>query len=361
MLGLGKQFPFDPNSIFLFPIAGLEVLAVLGWLLRRESKQTDELRVSKFRTGRLLFGSAVTAQFLCALAVGTKIAETWTVGFSVVAVIVLVLTRTVEDMLETIKQVGFGIIVLSWAFELSPLSNKSFPTGYSINPLGYRFMGIMAHPNLMGLVTILTFTILLTSKKIPWSKLAICLATLLATEYRGGIVASIFIVIGWGFYNSFPFKKLVLGLGGVVATLTSIYISAPRESEGDALTGRGQIWSICLRLINSNPLYGSGPRTIERLYGIDSVDWFRPFHCHNQLIDDVTNYGFLGGLFMTLGLVTFAVIKLRNRQLRLGFIFIAVLICSLFESPMRLFVAAGYLFLPILIISCSFGRSRLSI
>jgi hypothetical protein len=361
MLGLGKQFPFDPNRIFLWPIAGLEVLALLGWLLRRESKQTDELRVSKFRTDRLLFGLAVTVQFLCALATGTKIAETWTVGFSLVAVITLVLTKTVEDVLETFKQVGFGIIILSWSFELTPLSDKAFPTGYSVNPLGYRFMGIMAHPNLMGMVTILTFAILLTSKKIPWFKLAICLFTLLATEYRGGILSSIFIVLAWGFYNSFPFKKLVLGAGGVVATLTAIYISSPRESQGDALTGRGQIWSICLRLINSNPLYGSGPRTIERLYGIDSVDWFRPFHCHNQLIDDVTNFGFLGGLFMTLGLVTFALVKLRNRHLRLGFILLAVSICSLFESPMRLFVAAGYLFLPILILACSFGRSKSSI
>lgn len=359
LLGLGRQFPFDPNRIFLLSAVVLELLVFLIWLVKAQSPGSKTKKLpAEYRIDPWFFTLAVIAQFVCAISVGTPLQETWTLGFIVVAVFFQTITRTVEEIVKSMSQAGFGLICICWALLLTPFSDKSFPAGYSINPLGYRFMGILAHPNLLGIVAIVTLALVLSTKKIPWIKVLICLVTLLATEYRGGIVAALVLFFMWGFFNKFPFKRIIMFIGSIAAILVLAFIATPREKESDTLTGRSDIWLICTRLIGDKPLHGSGPKTIEKLYGVDTVEWFRPFHCHNQLLDDLTNYGVLGGLFISLGLIAFVVSKLKKKEFQLAFLFVSVMVCGLFESPVRLFASAGYLFLPILIISCSFARAR---
>ncbi len=358
MLGVGRNISVNPNGLLLPVTAGLSALMVIAWLTR----SSPQLRMfqnsqSASRPDRILFACAIIGQFLIAAFLGGSFEQDWTFAYVIILVSVQMLTRTGEEILKSLTQVGFGVLIVSWFLLFTPLNDPTFPSGYSLNPLGYRFMGLMSHPNLFGIVVTVTISLLLTSKKIPWIKLMVCVLSLLVSEYRGGIIASLILFLVFGFLKKFAHKKLVMTLGSALAASVVVLISVPRANASDLTTGRDQIWSICLNLIDSNPVYGAGPRTIEKLYGVDTVDWFRPFHCHNQLLDDLTNFGFLGGLFLTLGLLALVWVKMKAGDLRTSLFALSIVVCSFFESPVRLFASGGYLFVPILVFSLSFAQS----
>lgn len=359
LLGIGKQFPINPNEVFLVIIILTSALQFVFSLIEGTfGKRIHPHGDFRFRIDHFFFIVAIAAQLLIAAEHNTPLSDFWNAIFVIFLVALQVSTRSVQQIMKTFSNVSFAILVSSWLLVFTPLNAVNFESGYSINPLGYRFMGLLAHPNHLGILATITFAILLTRKRVPWIKLGLSFLTILVAEYRGGILASIFLVLLWALITSFPFKKSILGLTSILGGIVIVMLSTPRSGENDSLTGRSEIWSVCSNLINANPLIGSGPRTIERLYGLDAIEWFRPFHCHNQLLDDLTNYGFLAGLFMTVGLATFAFTQFRAGSFETGLLLVAVLAAGIFESPIRLFASSGYLFLPVLVISLSFARSK---
>ena len=355
-LGLGKQFGIDPNQFFLWGSVLLEALTVAVWLSRPKKRENPAASNKDGLSSKLLMVLGIIFQVVSVWASGTGLGELWTLGFVLAAGVTISVTVPLNQTLKVLPLIGFMILTISWILEFTSISNKAFISGYSINPLGYRFMGIMAHPNLMGFLAILTLALYLSKEKPNWWIISFTSLTLLATEYRGGIVAALIVFMAFMSTRKIRYKGIVMAIGAIVTLFMLVVISRPRTNEADSLTGRSQIWTICQNLIMSKPIFGSGPRTIEKLYGSDTVEWFRPFHCHNQLLDDLTNFGIVGGLFTICGLLVFAITQFRRKNYQLAFAFLSILVCGLFESPVRYFSPSGYLFIPAFTLICIFGR-----
>ena len=136
----------------------------------------------------------------------------------------------------------------------------------------------------------------------------------------------------------------VVGLSGI-AIMVNLLFGALREGASDLTSGRLDIWSVCGEKISQGRMFGLGPNTIARMYGVDTVDWFRPFHCHNQVLDDTVNYGIIAAAInlFALGAILVACLKASNYLLASAFLTFAA--DEIFESPIRLFSSSSFIWI----------------
>lgn len=293
----------------------------------------------------ILLGASFATQLLSAYLnsydIAGELAGLLTVGFGFIAA-----TRSsTESLLRSFYTSSIIFLALGWIVELTIRSRTEFESGFSFNLLGRRFTGLAVHPNVMGLLCALLFALAL----IKYGNRGVAtfsLVTLLLTENRGGILAVASILVIWalssrkGSQRIFAVSSLAF-LGVSIAVL----FGSLREGANDLTSGRLDIWSVCQNKIEQGHLFGFGPNTIARVYGVDTVDWFRPFHCHNQFLDDSVNFGLITGILNLIGLMAIFVINAKKRSYVFAAIFATFISVSLFESPIRLFASAGFLWI----------------
>ena len=210
------------------------------------------------------------------------------------------------------------ILVLTggWIVELFGFNAYIFPSGFPLNILGHRWMGLISHPNAAGFICAIAFGLsLFVTKSVLQGLLS--LSTLFFTEHRGGVLAagliSLFALMLYRDHLSKVAKFLTSGALLLVIASVPIALQA-RTGSDDFTSGREMIWSMCAsKLSNLGPL-GDGPLALARQLGGDKYALFIPFHCHNQLLDDLVNYGYVFGLLPTLIMLmsTFVAVKNRN-------------------------------------------------
>jgi O-antigen ligase len=123
-----------------------------------------------------------------------------------------------------------------------------------------------------------------------------------------------------------------------------------RLGTDDISTGRVAIWGLCQKQIEASPWFGSGPNTITRMFGLDNFSSTTPFHCHNQVLDDIVNFGWVAGLIPTAVLLTCIIWAVRSREISLSTILLTLLACWLVESPFRLFATQPSAFLNLFVL-----------
>ncbi|NCA07974.1 MAG: hypothetical protein EBS85_04520 [Micrococcales bacterium] len=232
-----------------------------------------------------------------------------------------------------------------WLAELTLRSESTFSAGFVFNILGRRFTGFSVHPNVIGLLCALLFAIAILEYKNYYIAL-LGLGTLIFSENRGGLLAVIAILAIWSLSLKNQGQKF-LAISSVFAVGLGVFslFGTLREGANDLTSGRLDIWAVCRSKIEEGRIFGFGPNTISRLYGVDTVDWFRPFHCHNQVLDDSVNYGLALAAFNLLSLLIVIYVSIKNKNWVFLAIFIVYLAAEFFESPIRLFSSAGFLWI----------------
>jgi hypothetical protein len=273
--------------------------------------------------------------------------------------VLALLRESMKSNLTAIYFAGLAFLGSGWIFEFFAKSaSVSYPSGFPFNPLGERFLGLSAHPNTAGFLCVVVFTIsLFAFSNYPAALFSI--STLILTENRGGLLSTFLIFSIW--MVAFPKKtNLVAKVSSIAVFLVATFqlFSGNRAGNQDVTSGRGDIWSVCLAKISENHFLGFGPRSIAREFGLDQVDWFRPFHCHNQVLDDAVNFGVLAATLSLFVLIAVIVKSFRSRDFALLSIFVAFMIFGLFEVPVRWFVAPGYIWLEALYVLATINIIR---
>jgi hypothetical protein len=89
---------------------------------------------------------------------------------------------------------------------------------------------------------------------------------------------------------------------------------------------------------------------MTRFFGQDNFSSTNPFHCHNQLLDDVVNFGWVAGLFPTVLLVTTLFWAVRKRKIEIATVLFTISACWIVETPFRLFATQPSAFLNLVIL-----------
>jgi len=280
-----------------------------------------------------------------------------TVGLGVFAA-----TRShLDTLLRTFYLSSVTFIVLGWLTEILLPSGVSFESGFGFNLLGRRLTGLSAHPNVIGLLCALLFALALIKYRNVLAA-TFSLVTMIFTENRGGLLAAVVILAIWA-YSLEKRRHRVAALSSITVLAFAIFslFGSLREGANDLTSGRLDIWSVCQSKISQGHAFGFGPNTIARIFGVDTVDWFRPFHCHNQFLDDAVNFGVVLACLNLVGLLGVIYINLRKKQNVLLGIFIVFLTAEIFESPIRLFASSGFLWINFCFYVFFFTSSRRSI
>jgi len=147
-----------------------------------------------------------------------------------------------------------------------------------------------------------------------------CLATIIATQSRGGLLGLAVIAVMFFFMKGIPIPKgkvlIVLGVlgGGFLLILTSEYkeriqtIFEERISDMQAGSGRVLIWRRALVIARDNPVLGVGPDSFMTAYGdylsnqkfpqslYEDIDWPGWQTAHNSYLLVLTELGVPGFL-----------------------------------------------------------------
>jgi len=162
---------------------------------------------------------------------------------------------------------GLGLASIGWAVEILRLNTVHFASGYSFNPLGWRWMGLQSHPNIAGLTLAIVFSLAISKFK-NYPVAIFTLITILIAEHRGGLIGITLVLAFMTIYNFSKFDvgtKLAVGSGWLLFVLIAPLALVSRLGTDDLSTGRVAIWSICQNLITQSPFIGSGPNTMTRL------------------------------------------------------------------------------------------------
>lgn len=341
-LALGSPTINNSNQICFWSILVISIV-----LLARDLGGPNKVRYEKNWAlwGVIVGLAALTLQLVSAF-VNNYSLENEVAGLGTLLLGFIAVSRFESELvLRSFYLASASYIVLGWGSEFLVNRIGLFDSGFSFNLLGHRFTGLAVHPNTMGLLCALVFAISLWKYR-NFGVMAISLASLVFSENRGGLLAVFLILALW----TYSLRGSGLRLFGVVslsviALLVTILFGALREGASDLTSGRLDIWAVCQEKISQGRVFGLGPNTIARMYGVDTVDWFRPFHCHNQVLDDAVNYGIIAALInlFALGLILVACLKRSNYLLVSVFLIFAA--AEIFESPIRLFSSSGFIWI----------------
>lgn len=242
--------------------------------------------------------------------------------------------------------------VIGWPIELLGLNSYHFASGYGVNPLGWRWMGLQSHPNIAGVTMSLLFGLALIKYR-SYAVAGLALMNIAVAEHRGGLIGAILILAYFSFVNFNRWsglKKSIAFIGWISVLVTAPAALVARNGTDDLSTGRVTIWNLCLAEYDKSPLFGSGPNTITRLFGQDRFSAFTPFHCHNQFLDDLVNFGWIGALFPTALLITCLILSVRRKEHYLVACILVIMSCWFVETPFRLFATQPSAFLNLFIL-----------
>ncbi len=159
------------------------------------------------------------------------------------------------------------------------------------------------HPNLIGFEFALAalFTAYLAQKQKAWSWLCVALVvTTIRTLSKGTIVGFLFASFYYFLHGLKISRKTRIYIGAAGAAvllgfwgLLEAYLDVYTEGTNlETLTGRTYIWTTALDLTTDKPWLG---------HGFDSFRWvfppfenFQPWHAHNEWIQQLFAYGFIG-------------------------------------------------------------------
>jgi hypothetical protein len=358
-LGVGKQFGFDKNLVLTTALAlslAKFFSSSLIQLPRYKSIPGDVEISPLIKIGRWTLAIAFASQIFAAIQAESDLALLQTGVVFVWFTFSICWRASISEIISSLTMASYLIVALSWLLEFTGLSNHTFRSGYALNPLGYRFMGVLSHPNQMGLLVTVSLAMAIFSKKRSWVTILLLAVTLLATEYRGGLIALLVMFMLSETTRRVGYWKARLSIEALLGATITFVFANPRLNEDDISTGRSGIWSICQNLIEHRPVFGNGPRTIELLFGLDQINWFRPFHCHNQFIDDLTNFGLFGGIWVSLSVILVALGYQKIQPTVIPVLSLTFLVCGLFESPLRFWSPLGYIWTVVVFASLIFAK-----
>jgi hypothetical protein len=257
--------------------------------------------------------------------------------------------RGMNHFIETLRFGALTVTLLGLVLVITNLHPKYFESGYAFNLLGYRFMGILNHPNsygaLVGIALISSFAI---STRIKLGTIVL-FAGLIISENRSAIAAVLLIYILNLIYNYLESVRLFkfYSVFGAIRLATSVtislaiflfYIFRQRENADTLFSNRESIWRECYALLGEgrNIFLGYGGDYLSSLFGASNFSSLVAFHCHNQYLEDWLNFGFLF-MFLNVSLILLGLargFKFRDKGLLNFALFIAFL--SLTEVPLRL-------------------------
>ncbi len=214
--------------------------------------------------------------------------------------------------------------------------------GYSYNILEYRFSGILSHPNYLGALCTITL-ILNLGKTLLRGQKPMLLLSLILSEHRIGLLAVVFCFLI--FQLNFSEKKqsrvikkilILVSMALFLPFFFSRFIFQSRGSTTDVLTGRGQIWELCLEKSSTNLFSGLGPSYIKQFYGLDPLSSLQVFSCHNQFLDDTLNYGIFYSVLVFTFVSYMIVNSFRVNDQALFFLAITISLLGITEVPIQM-------------------------
>ena len=108
-------------------------------------------------------------------------------------------------------------------------------------------------------------------------------------------------------------------------------------------TGRSTIRQECFTFAKQHLLLGNGPEYLSRIVGSVQNSSVYAFHCHNQFLDDLVNYGiFYTGLVIFFLIYNFISFFKGYHNLHGLAIFIFILIICTAETPLRFWTILDY-------------------
>jgi hypothetical protein len=334
----------SPNFSFSTQISFVViVVAATSLILRSYGKSSTEL-VLKQKTPYLIvliLGVSLALQLISAYLNEFRLDDNLA-GLLTVILGVFAVSRSSQNLLLRSFYVSATVFILAgWISEFTSSAPVFYESGFGFNVLGHRFAGLSVHPNVMGLLSAILFGISLLKYRQLFISIT-SLGTLVFTENRGGLLAAALVIVLWGVSLRAPGKKVLVATAlGTFAGLAYVLFGGVREGASDLTSGRLDIWSICQTKIEEGRFFGFGPNSIARMYGVDTVEWFRPFHCHNQVLDDSVNFGIFLAVVNLVIVVAVSIHNYRTKNFVFLSVFTAFISAQLFESPVRLFASAG--------------------
>lgn len=351
-------FFFSTLGNLAFPLTAtqsLVVIVVFFALILLSALLTSNnaiLRKKMSYVSLLATGAMILSQLLAGLVIGFNFG-TYVFLFSLVLCAFAILSiLDGEVLLRAFYVSAIWLALVGWPIELLRLNSYYFATGYSLNPLGWRWMGMQSHPNIAGITMAFLFC-LAVAKYRNYIVAFVAVLNLVLAEHRGGLLGIILVLLVVTIleFPKWTIKAKTLAcLGWLIIAAVAPFTLVSRLGTDDLSTGRLGIWDICQRQIQESPWFGSGPNTITRLFGQDLYSSTTPFHCHNQLLDDLVNYGLLAGLIPTTLLLVLLLRAFKKRDLTILGILMALLACWLVESPFRLFATQPSAFINLFVL-----------
>jgi O-antigen ligase len=338
-------FFFSTLGNLAFPLTTTEslvVIVVFFLLILLSALLTSNKAILRNKVSYVsLFATSavIVSQLLAGLTIGFNFGTYLFLFALILSAFALVSILDGEVLLRGFYVSAIWLALVGWPIELLRLNSYHFATGYSINPLGWRWMGIQSHPNIAGITMALLFCLAVVKYRNYLVAFVALLNTILA-EHRGGLLGIVLIlaVVTILQFSKWTIRARTLAsLGWLLIAAATPFTLVSRLGTDDLSTGRVGIWDICQNQLQKSPWFGSGPNTITRLFGQDLYSAVTPFHCHNQLLDDLVNYGWLAGLIPSILLLVLLVAAFRKHDLTQLGMLMALLACWLVESPFRLF------------------------
>lgn len=342
----GNRVGFMPANLSLM-IAILSLLSAAAVVILTGPNAQH----GKLRSFSVLFPFAIIAsQFLSGILVAPDVTESYAPQLVLALAFAVLIPRfAFAEISRSFLIAVVALVAVGWIVELGRISPFPIETSFA-NFLETRWTGLFSHPNASGLAISLAIVLLLFARKTRPLLNTALLMTLIATEFRSGLVAIAilysFTTITW-LYSRLKIPR-VLGAGVVliVAAVASNLYLRPRDGENDITTGRLDIWGYCLDVIDSQGIAGGGPALLERTLGTNLFSELTPYHCHNQVLDDLVNFGLVGGLVTFSWIVwsLFRVAPSTNVSITSGLLTV-FLVTMIFESQVRVFAPAPYLWI----------------
>lgn len=302
------------NSFYLGII--VTVLAVLTLLIPKNEHfeaRTKQYSVSSifvvFALLSLVILSAANSPYFLDSIEVSRVAYS---GSLIIAITVLSMFETSDLIRKTFLD---SVVLLSFLGLLCLLAgyyDSSVPSSLTLDVLPFRYFGVFTTPSVNAWVSLCALVIAKYTSGLKWMHLVLLLNLVLSQD-RTSLLIFVFLILFVAIEGYLKVAKqrgrlvtirliLILLLSVSMVFIVS-YLFKPRINQSNIFTGREYIWSYCNDLIKSAGVTGYGPNFTELNKGETSLVNFNFATCHNQMLDNVVNYGWIFAvifLFMTL-------------------------------------------------------------
>ena len=202
--------------------------------------------------------------------------------------------------------------------------------------------GIFPQMNVLGMTMTLglPFVLLLRTRVLRWSGLAVVAVCLVLSASRTSLIAAGMIVVVAVILRLMrtPPSRRVAAVAAVVLIAAVVVVLPMTIDDRDALTSRGAIWMSSMSVIPDHFVIGLSTDAFTREGLLPPLIGHTPWHGHNLFVSTMV----WGGIVLVLALVVFLtsvlVRAMRSfERSRTSYLFVLALIsCSLAEMPLRI-------------------------